>query len=66
MITCTAITFLILWLVARSKRNEYAKENEQLKMEVDRLNRVINDLKSQSTQSNQVSENSNNSSNREE
>ena len=42
MITITAITFGILWYRAKTKRDQLMVENENLKMEINRLNGIIN------------------------
>ena len=42
MITCTAIVFIVLWYKAKTKRDQYAEENSRLKMEIKRLNGLLN------------------------
>ena len=42
MITTTAIIFGILWYKAKTKRDQLLAENESLKMEINRLNSIIN------------------------
>lgn len=59
MITTTAIIFIILWFRARKKRDQYLAENQQLKMEINRLNQVISELKNKENveKNGQISEN---------
>ena len=44
MISITAITFIILFIRCRKKKNELLKENEELKAEIARLNQTIMEL----------------------
>ena len=53
MITCTAITFIILFFVTRSKKKKIEAENEQLKAEITRLNHIIEEMKNGSLAENE-------------
>lgn len=44
MITITAITFIVLFIRCRKKKNELQAENEALKLEIARLNQTITNM----------------------